>query len=65
MQNLKAYDTIANKTPSLLQARELADAYDAGDYSELGRLYAKFIDSANTFNIHNAIFDIFTNGGRL
>lgn len=61
---MSSLDTIANKTPSLLEARELADAYDSGDYVELGRLYAKFIASANTFNIHNAIYDIFTNGGK-
>jgi len=62
---MSTIDTITNKRPSQLEARELADAYDAGDYSELGRLYAKFIDNASTFNIHNAIFDIFTNGGKL
>jgi hypothetical protein len=61
---MSTLDTIANKTPSLLEARELAEAYDSGDYVELGRLYAKFIGSANTFNIHNAIYDIFTNGGK-
>ena len=55
---------ITSKTPSQLEAGELSDAYDAGDYSELGRLYAKFIDNASTFNIHNEIFDIFAKGGR-
>jgi hypothetical protein len=57
--------TIANKSPSLLEARGMAEAYDAGDYSELGRLYAKFIASSGNFNIHNEIYDIFTKGDRL
>jgi len=62
---MNTFDSITKRIPSQLEARELADAYDAGDYSELGRLYARFIDNANTFNIHNEIYDIFTKGDRL
>jgi hypothetical protein len=62
---MNTIDSITKRIPSLLEARELADAYDANDYSELGRLYAKFIASSGNFNIHNEIYDIFTKGDRL
>lgn len=62
---MSTIDTITNKNPSLLEAREMADAYETEHYTELGLLYAKFIKNASTFNVHNEIFDIFTNGGKL
>lgn len=61
---MNTFDAITKRIPSLLEARELAEAYDSGDYSELGRLYAKFIADSGNFNIHNEIYNIFTKGDR-